>query len=388
VSGHYFNYSRALAKTRGERRGFLKSWWWIFANDPRWVPPYYPAMGSLLEAAGSGKQIPGHLGRMRMQLVQLTALPRRATSARESVDLDAMGRLPQSIGYESPVAAAILLSDPRRRDKTGYLVWPHFVNDEESFERLLNLASEVFSQLGCRRMIGPTGFSPYLENGMLVDHWRQLPPLYTPYNPPYLPEIAHQLLDPIHSARLFHLAVPPQPLPLQEDHFDLLPLQPERLAADLLPLFASALLSTFDAPELDAAEAEFLVQRVGDWPLSGWLAQVDGQPAGFVLLQSDFAPPLKRSKGGRNLFWRLWLNRTARRSTMQGRLLFGGVLPSFRRQGLGAHLLQRALQTAQVQGWQHLTIGPIPDRSLDAVNFLVHHGAQPQQKYQVFSYEF
>lgn len=101
----------------------------------------------------------------------------------------------------------------------------------------------------------------------------------------------------------------------------------------------------FAAP--DAEEAAFLLRWLGHWPLCGWLAHVREEPVGFVLLQPDLSPHLRRSRGGRTLLGRFWLTWLNRRPARRGRLLYGAVLPRWQGQGIGRQPLHQTLLTAR-----------------------------------------
>jgi ribosomal protein S18 acetylase RimI-like enzyme len=136
-------------------------------------------------------------------------------------------------------------------------------------------------------------------------------------------------------------------------------------------------------PTPGTEDVTFLLQWLHVWPLYGWLAQVDDQPVGFILMQSDLARALRRANGGRNLAWRLWLNWRSWRPARSGRLLFGAVLPEWRGQGIGGHLWRQAIRSGQAQGWQSLTIGPVTTDA-PAAHFLTKQGAQVQQRYRLY----
>lgn len=220
---------------------------------------------------------------------------------------------------------------------------------------------------------------------MLQDYWSEVPPQHTPYNPPYMPEVVGHVLQPLARSQLYHLDILPEPPPAAANPASLTPLDPSRLSSELLSLFATACppWPRADFPPPDEVEAEFLLWWLGQWPLWGWLAEVDDKPVGFLLLQPDLAPHLKRAGGGCRWWWRLWLAWAARRQTRQGRLLFMAVLPEYRRRGIGSQLLRQALSAAGEQGWQRLTIGPIPSAG-PANKFLQHHGAAPRQTYLLY----
>lgn len=372
----YFNYSTQIAEGWWDRRSFAHKWWRIYADDPRWVPPYYPTLRRELEPSKNS-----HLARVAPIFIYTEALPRRKAPARR--DSQSMLGLGGGSFFEEPVAATVALCDPRRRDGTAYLALLRCANDSESLERLLGRLAEALWAAGCRRVIGPTGLSPYLGTGVLQDYWDQLPPLHTPYNPPYLPEIVSDSLRPLGRSQLYHLDIPSESLPAPSARAQLVPLEPARLTMDLLPLFQAACPSWARFPPPDVEEAAFLLRWLGRWPLYGWLAQVDTDPVGFILLQPGLAPRLQLTNGGRNLLWRLWLAWASRRPVQHGRLLFGAVLPEWRGRGIGRQLLHQALATGRDEGWQTLSIGPLPSTA-PACAFLEHYGAQRRQTYVLY----
>ena len=377
----YFNYRSKTAESGLDRSIFVWNWWRINARDPHWVPPYYPGFRRELETRHNS-----HLARLDPIYVYLEALPRGTITGGRS---PYPGSAPPALtgGYfEQAVAAAVILKDPRRRDGAGYLSLLHCTNDPESLERLISKAAELAFETGSNSLIGPVGLSPYLESGLLQDHWDQVPPLYTAYNPPYLPEIARPLSEPLHSSRLFELALSPERTAAVQSGAQIDPLDPRRLGEDLLPLFAGSLSEGAADPPPDAEEASFLLRWISYWPIQAWLASIDAQPAGFIILGPDLAPLLKRARGGRNFFWRAWLRRAAGRPVRRGRILFGGVQPGSRGQGIGLQLFQHASNFARDQGWENITAGPVRQDSA-AAGLLEHIGARPCQSYQIVRWE-
>jgi len=372
----HFNCSSRIAESRWERRRFLADWWRIYAGDPYWAPPYYPTLRRALEPAHNP-----HLARMTPIFIQAEALSRRQTQAGR--DTWSSSAWSGGLGFGHTVAAAVALCDPRREDGAAYLALLHCVNDADSLEFLFYKLAEALWTRGRRRLLGPMGLSAYLEPGALEDHWNHLPPLHTAYNPPYLPEILHSLMETLTSSRLYHLEIPKELPPSPPGPAELSPLEPARLAADLLPLLAVACSPWSDFPPPDAAEGAFLMRWLGHWPLCGWLAEVAGEPAGFVLLGPDVAPPLRRADGGRFPPWRLWLAWRSRRRLQGGRLLYAAVSPPWQGQGLGRQLLRHALATGHQLGWRTLSIGPVPTTA-PAAAFLERHGASPRQTYRLY----
>lgn len=367
----YFNYYGRVAEGWWDRREFVRHWWRLKAADRRWTPPPFRVLYRALVSDQFA-----HVTRQQPTLFHVEALP-----GRPRPDGDGMRSMATPL-MEEPVAAAVALADPRRRDGTVGLGLLTCANDEESLERLLGKVYEVAWQHGGGPLIGPVGLSPYLGCGVLESHFHQTPPLHTPYNPPYLPEVLAATMTPIQTTRLYTLPV--QPPPTRPDTVQLTPLDPARLAGDLRPLLAALLSEGGDFPAPDADEAAFLLAWWGAWPLVGWLAEAQGTPVGFLLAQSDLADPVRWAKGGRSWWRRPWLAWRVHRAARAGRVLAGGVLPAWRNQGIGGQLWRALLDHATRAGWQTITAGPLDEASA-AAGFLSAQGATPQQRYVLYT---
>ena len=359
----YRNHHNQLAEDWWERRSFLAKWWRIQEDDSYWVPPYYPTIRRALEPKDNA-----HLTRLSPLYIHTEAIRNRKDA---------------TLSLETPVASAVALADPRRQDGVAYLALLHCANDAYSLERLISYLAELLPARGYHKVIGPTGLSPHLGSGLLQDYWNHLPPLHTPYHSPYMPEVVGSLFRPFRRSQLYHFEIPSRLPPPPPKQAVLIPLDPKRLAADLLPLFRAACPNWADFVAPDTAEAAFLLNWIKPWPVTAWLAEIEAQPVGFILLQSDLAPRLHRARGGRNLLWRSWLAWVGRRPAQQGRILFAAVLPDWQKQGIGRQLWHQALLTAHHQGWQNLTIGPLPSTA-PANKFLRNRGAEPRQTYLLY----
>ena len=311
------------------------------ARDPRWTEPHRPSLRRELRDEGT-------------HLVYVDALPQDPTFRGSSL--------------ESAVAAAVIRPDPLKRDM-GYLSFLHTVNDRDTLSVLLESLTEHLRPHGIRTLIGPTHLFPHLGSGVLTSHWHLTPPLYTPYNPPYLSELCQSLMRPVETSQLYHLSTDVQ---LRNDSpATLSPLEPKRLAEDLLPLLQVASAHpTFSPPDVE--EAERMVTWLLTSPLYGWLAEVDCQPVGFALVQADL--PEER----RGLAW------FRKQEAKSGRLLFLGVLPEFRRRGIGRHLLSQSLTMGLGRGWNTLSTGPLPRKT---GRLLEMWGAKASQNYTLYRYK-
>jgi GNAT superfamily N-acetyltransferase len=383
----YFNYRviavDAATASYSERRAFLNAWWSLYGDDSRWTPPDFKWLQRAVNPRHNS-----HLSRLEASLIHVEALYRTGLRRGRTDQQE----IPLTSVLEKPLATATAIVDPRRRDRTAHLALLQLANDEEAFDTLYYHLVEWLSAAGCRRIIGPTGLSPYLETGVLVDNWAEWPPQWTPGNPPYLPDLMERRFRRFQTGRLYHATVPatlpdlaPGLVSLQS--FDVL-----GLAKELLPLLASAVEnSSAGFPKPDADEASLILNQLNPPALIGGLALVDETPVGFVLLGPDGAGRLRASRGGKSLWGWVRLTITRHRPVASGRLYFTAVLPPWRRQGIGRKLWQWAFRAARFQGWDQLAIGPVwshPGGPTAAEAFLSRYGAAPRQTYCLYERSF
>jgi GNAT superfamily N-acetyltransferase len=290
-----------------------------------------------------------------------------------------------AMAFEEPVAAAVVQIDRRRDDNAAYLGLLRCVNDEETLERILAKAFEHAAEAGCSRLLGPTGVFPAWNPGVLANHFNRTPPWHTPYNPPYADDLMAALMEPWLETELYEIAVP-EKLPAAPALAAIEPLALDRLAGDLLPLLAASTGLDPYFPAWDELEARTLLQWLqATAPPQAWLAEVEGSPAGFVMVQADLAPLLRRTGGGRRWPGRGYLALRRNAGVTAGRVLLGTVAPSWRGRGVGQQLWQRALAHAQQMGWQTLTCGPLAVGSEGAA-YLARQGAKAQQRYVTYAW--
>jgi GNAT superfamily N-acetyltransferase len=373
VSG-YFNYNPQIAENRWDRSTFVRNWWRIYAGDTRWAPPHYALLRKMANAADP------FIARQNPLLCSLEAFPgRRRTSGGMEFNQ------PAAI-MDVPVAAAMVLSDPRRQDGTAYLSLLRCVNDVESLERFVGVALEQAAYLGRYRLVGPTGLSPHLGSGVLQDYFHVVPPLHTAYNPPYVPEVMESVLAPLQTQRLYHAVVPAE-TPAAQGPAQIVHLSTEACRKELIHLIVETFMADGEFPAPDTEEAAFLLRWLAAWPLTAWGAVVDGRLAGYAIVQPDLAAAAARARGGKSVLWRLWLAWRSARPVTAGRLLLGGVLPADRGRGIGRQLWGQAMHAAHAAGWRTLSAGPLP-RMHPAARFLAACGAEARQSYTVYASEF
>jgi len=369
----YFNYSTHLPADWWARRSFLHTWWQLNTDDARWLPPDYTHLRRLVMRTDTP-----YWARIGAQPLYLAALPQRRQAAH------ALGGQPTLAGavFEAPVAATVLLCEPEHA-ATAYLGLLHCANDEETLTRLLDAALTHAAALGCTRLVGPSGPTPAWGGGALCDSFDRLPPLHTPYHPPYLADLLATNMEPCRTQVLLTLPISGASAPATSPA-TLTPLSLSDLAAH--PALLEAALSPHsDAPSLAPDAARLVLDWVGVYPVMGWLAQVDATPVGFVVVQPDLAPLVRQSGGGRWPPWRWYAKWAQHRPAARGRLLFGAVAPAWRGRGIGWQLLGQILRFAAAVGWAELICGPFVASSA-AVTLLQRAGAQVNQHYTLFEW--
>ena len=371
----YFNYSTLWPADWWGRRSFARAWWSIYAGDPRWVPPDHATWQRLTTRSAS----PLWHGE-RAQLIYLEALPRRTGAGSPGLGQPLLA----GAVFEEAVAAVLLHFSPEHGDGTAYLGLLRCVNDEETLERLLGAAMETAAGYGCVRLVGPVGPIPAWESGALSSHFHTTPPLHTPYNPPYLPDLLASTMTPLLETTLYHLPVR-KPEDTAASPAQLEPLTVAQIDSSLAPLVTAALAPHTDAPDLSGREVDILRQWIGAWPSAGWLAKVDGKTVGIMLAQPDHATLERRTRGGRRLLWRWYAAWARRRPAAGGRLLLGAVDPAWRHRGIGQQLLTQVLRHAHAAGWQALACGPYRPGS-DGARLVERFGAQPAQRYTLYEW--
>lgn len=371
MTANYFNYQQHVAASYWDRRHFIRRWWSQQRQDKRWTPPHAAALNALLH--------PQHtplLAEGAPLFMHMDGLARRGSS------------LASSAGFETTLATALLLKAPQQAGQTAYLSHFNCVNDLDSLETFFYFLSEKLWERGIHKAIGPCILSPHLQGGVLMDSFNLAPPLHTPYNAPYLPELLQSVMRPIEERHLYHINIKPEarawprPAPAQ-----LSPLDPLRLARSLLPLFQAACTLSDHFPPPDSHAAEFLLRQIMLTPTLAWVARIQRQAVGFVLLQPDLGFALRRADGGRNWLWRSWLYWRRGRPVTAGRLLYMGVLPAWRGQGIGQQLLAHAMDEAERRNWHSLSVGPLPADNW-GVMLLRKMGANSLQRYQIFETGF
>jgi GNAT superfamily N-acetyltransferase len=379
----YFNFQTEYAASRSQRRAFLQRWWSLGCDDPAWTPPCYAEYFQHLVQCRDA-----HTQRLRWVFLSQEAVRRRR--GRNSWEMhtwvDSGGIGSASLGIFTSAAGIVL--DERLDPGTAYLFLPHVINDAGCSESLFDALASTCADLEICRLLGPTSLSPYIESGVQLDYWHLPVPNLVASNPPYLPELLAQFMQPVGKPlNLWHLPISARLAPSpQVPGLRFEPLARARLADDLLPLMVAACEAMPGFPPPDRLEVSYLLSRLPP-TAQAWQAIYAGEMVGFTIIGPDISPALRAWRGGRNLVARLILSLALERPFQHGRIYFASVLPAFRRQGLGRHLLHQAIQLALAAGWRSLISAPLAEGSPGAA-LLASAGAQRGAAYRFFELEW
>lgn len=300
-----------------------------------------------------------------------------------------VGRISASIDHARNAAAAASLG------AFGFL---EAVSDRSVFGALFGAAEEWLAEHGVTRVRGPFSFGvddPYA--GLLVEGFAEPPTFGATWSRPYYPEHVLSLgYAPALDLRTWQLtpaaALPPDLLARAEG---------ARGRGDV----SIRALRTDDL----AAEAQ-LVRRILDGSRSGWapvplgddplrdlvpllrlaadprlvlFAEQDDEPVGCLLALPDWNDVLRACDG--RLF-PLGLLRLAlgRRSRRRLRVLAPGVLPRYRRGGVGTLLLVEALRVAAAAGYTEIELAGIPESDGPLRALAARFGAPTGRLHRIF----
>ncbi len=231
-------------------------------------------------------------------------------------------------------------------DRIGFYGFFECEEDQETADALFDAAAAWLRERGLARMRGPISPSTNHETGLLVRGFRHRPTILTPWNPPYYPELhegaglegVKDLLGYLFLLERFEL---PERWSALADRaresrsisfrdFDLSRF--DREVAVCWEIYNSAWEKNWGFVPMSRAEFEHQAREMKPLliPDFGFIAEVDGEAAGFVLILPDFNPIFQRIGNGR-LFPFGWLRiLLGKRKLRFGRIMALGLKPEYR----------------------------------------------------------
>lgn len=239
-------------------------------------------------------------------------------------------------------------------DRVGFFGFFECRDDPEAAAALFGAAESWLRERGLDTMRGPVNPSTNHECGMLVRGFRQHPMIMTTWNPRYYPTLleslgfvkARDLLAYFFRARGENAFELPERYRLHAERalkgrltfrdLDLGQFQHE--VERCWEIYNSAWEANWGfvpmSRESFMHEAEVLKYIV--WPRFTFMAEVDGTPAGFMIIVPDFHHAFKAVGNGRLLPTGLFKLLAAKRRINTGRIMILGAKKEFRKRGIFA----------------------------------------------------
>lgn len=315
-------------RTSADLRRFIDVPWHIYnaTDHPQWVPPLKLVVRDALDVKGN----PFYQQAERALFV----------AERDGVPV---GRI---------AAIENRAHNATHGDRVGFWGFFECVDDPAVAAALFDRAAAWLSARGLTVMRGPVSPSLNAEAGLLVQGFRWQPTIMTPWNPRYYPPLVEGVgFAPVKDLLGYYL-------PMDDPRFALPPQFAEHAARarkNSTLVFRDIDLANFGA-EAEQCRLLYNAAWSGNWgfvPMtrdefqhlaSGlklllrsdltFMAEHEGQPAGFLIVLPDFNHLFKRIRSGR-LLPTGWLTLLLGRSRLlTGRVVLLGVAPQFRTRGI------------------------------------------------------
>jgi GNAT superfamily N-acetyltransferase len=242
-------------------------------------------------------------------------------------------------------------------DKIGFFGFFECVDDQETAEALFATASRWLSQRGLDRMRGPVNPSMNHECGLLVESFDDPPKVMTPWNPPYYASLLESYgFGGVKDLLSFWIPATRGLTPLAS-HEKILrrlrrrgrvtcrPFDFGRFEEDLKTmrtLFNEAWSGTWGFVPLTEEDfghmaKTFRFVAIRDLTL---FAEVDGEPAAFLLVLPDLNQVFRSIPSGRLSPWALWKLLRAPKTVLENRVVLLGTREQYRNRGLFSFLVQ------------------------------------------------
>jgi GNAT superfamily N-acetyltransferase len=361
-----------------ERDGFIKFPWKIYQNDPAWVPPllierkefldrkkhpFYEHGDAALFLARSGSEIVGRI-----------------------------------MASDDPNYNAL------HGTKVGCFGLFESIDDPAVANALFEAAAGWLRRKGRDEIMGPIDYSTNYVCGLLIDGFQHPPMLLTSHNPPYYGALIERwgfgkamdlyawwFADPAEAAvRLRRLA---NALKKRLEVVTFRPVNLRDIVADgrrIRDIYNEAWRNNWGYVPFTEKEFDYMTKELKPLvvPELAIIAEIAGQPVGFILAIPDINVALRHVKNGRLTTFGLPIGLAKilyyKGKTKTARLIALGVVPKFRRHGIAEMLVLRVIEEGMHKR------GFTPELSLTLeTNFMINRfleaiGAARYKTYRIY----
>jgi GNAT superfamily N-acetyltransferase len=328
-----------------DRRRFIDLPWQIYnrSDHPQWVPPLRLAVKDALDTRAN---------------------PFYRTARRELFLAVRDGRVVGRIA-----AIENRAHNEFHRDRVGFFGFFESTEDQEVASALFDTAASWLRDKGLDTMRGPMNPSTNHECGLLVGGFHRHPMIMTTWNPPYYPDLVEGagLTKAKDLLAYFFSREGERPFELPERYR----VHAERALRGRRLVFRDLDLSDFER-EVERCWSIYNAAWEKNWgfvpmshesflheakvlkyildPKFTFIAEVDGEPAGFMIIVPDFHHAYKAIGNGRLLPTGIFKILAAKSRLKTGRIMVLGAKQEFRRRGIFALFAHEMLQRAKAAG--------------------------------------
>ncbi len=316
-------------KTKPEILLFVKSQWLFYKNDPYWVPPLVADQMKTLD-----KEKNPFFQHSEIELFLAFR------------DNEIVGRI-----------AAIKNSNHNKihNDKIGFFGFFECINDQEVANKLFASASEWLKSKGLDTVRGPMNPSQNDTLGYLSEGFDSQPVILMTYNPKYYMDLTENagfglaktlyayLLDnekymTDKLKRMQNIVRERSKVTVRSVEFK----KKDQFLKDvetLKKIYNEAWEPNWGFVKMTSDEFDFLaadLKQIANSDLT-FIAEIDGEPAGFALALPDINQVLKHNKNG-GLLGAIWHLLTKKKKINFARIIVLGVIPKFQKTGIDSVL--------------------------------------------------
>jgi GNAT superfamily N-acetyltransferase len=364
-------------RTPAERDAFIKFPWRVYANDPVWVPPL------LLE---------------RKQFLDRKKHPFYEHG-------DAVLFLARSGG--EIVGRIMACDDPKyntlHQSNVGFFGMFESIDDQQVANALLETATDWLRQLGRDQIMGPIDYSIFDLCGVLIEGFQFPPMVLTAYNPPYYRGLIERsgfekeidlyawwFDEPANAAaRLRKLA---GSLRKRSEKVTVRPANLKDLANEvghIRSIYNEAWAKNWGYVPFNESEFAYMTKEMKPLLVQDfmWLAEIGGEPVGFILCVPDINVALKKINGrlttfGMPIGLAKLLYYKSRIKTV--RLVAMGVVPKYRRQGASEMLVLQIIEEVMIKRGLVGECSLILENNRMMNRFLEAIGAEKYKTYRIY----
>jgi GNAT superfamily N-acetyltransferase len=359
-----------------ELAAFVKFPWRIYANDPAWVPPL------LLER----KEF---LNRKKHPFYEhgdaALFLARRGG--------EIVGRIMAS---DDPKYNAL------HQSNVGFFGMFESIDDQQVANALLDAATEWLRRLGRDQIIGPIDYSIFYLCGVLIEGFEFPPMILTAHNPPYYRGLIERggfekeidlyawwFADPTEAAiRLRKLAgalEKRREITLRQANLRDVVGESRKL----LQIYDQAWRGNWGFVQFTEREFQHMTHELKPIlvPEFVWLAEIKGEPVGFLLCVPDINVALKKVNGRLTTLGlpiglvKLLYHKSGIKTV---RLVAMGVIPKYRRHGVAEMLVLRIIEEAMIKRGFVGECSLILENNRMMNRFLEAIGAEKYKTYRIY----